>query len=1310
LKTDHNNPPFSGKSDPAPPAGTAGDHEALEPISITDQELHTLFAILQTRTSHDFSSYKKNTVLRRIERRIAVNAAGEFSNYLEVLKEIPQEAHALCQELLIGVTSFFRDPEAFELLRGKIIPALFANRNAEEPVRIWHASCATGEEAYSVAMLILEHLAKENLRAKVQIFATDLDEAAVARARAGLYSDDITAAVSEQRLRHFFTRSEGCWKVTKQLREMIVFAPHNIIKDPPFSRLDLLVCRNFLIYLNPDIQKLLIPLFHQVLNPGGFLFLGSAETVGTHIELFTPVDKKWKIFMRQGGKSRVDTLFPFSGPVRTLVDLGRSVRTSEAEETATVDLANKLLMDRYVPARVIINEKNEVVHFSHRAGAYLLTPEGKPTRDLLKIAREGLRPALRAAIYKAFTNQQETEYRGIKMVTDRGEKTINIIVIPLKEHPPSGRLALVIIEPASSADHPAPGEELCGGDDTSSNSLIRHLEEQLRVAGEQLQYTSEELETSYERYMLANEELMTVNEELQSTNEELQSTNEELVTVNSELQKKMDELNQSNSDLENLFTSSEIATFFLDRELLIKRFSPAMAAIFDLIPADIGRPVRHLNNAFDLSTLPLDAISVLKTLVPIEREISSRDDRSFIMRVLPYKTTEGLTDGIVVTLVDISERIRHEEALRRSKWRYHTLFDTLIEGFCTIEIVFDSEGRPVDYRFLEVNPAFAKQTGLHDAQGRFMRDLAPDHERHWFEIYGKVALTGEPVQFEKEAKALGRYYDVCAYRIGEPESRQVAILFNDITERKRAEETLILSEQRRSLALEAVQAGTWEWDLRTNEYFWSDELWSLYGLEPYSCKPSHEEWRKIVHPGDRSNAEHIIGEAISQGRGFNTEWRIMSGEGTERWLLSRGRPITDNNDHVVRYLGIVIDITERKRVEEEKKTLQSQLIQAQKMEAIGTLAGGIAHDFNNILGAVIGYSELAREASPPGSELAGDLDKVLEAGKRAADLVKQILAFSRQAGSNERILLEPVHLVKEAIKLLRPALPSTITIKQRLDGVTRPILADPTQIHQIVMNLCTNAFHAMEKTGGILEIALRNCELTSQNLSLQSGLEAGEFVVLSIGDTGPGIRPAIRDKIFEPYFTTKEVGKGTGMGLSIVHGIVITMGGFITCESELGEGTIFKVYFPAIKREVASVDAPVETVFTGRERILFVDDEEILAKMGKVMLERLGYQVTVYASSVEALATFRNHPDRFDAVITDQTMPDMTGLDLAKRMLLHRPDMPIILCTGYSNLVNEEQAKANGIKGFIMKPMSMKDIAQLLRRVLDDGIPPGVPC
>ena len=396
---------------------------------------------------------------------------------------------------------------------------------------------------------------------------------------------------------------------------------------------------------------------------------------------------------------------------------------------------------------------------------------------------------------------------------------------------------------------------------------------------------------------------------------------------------------------------------------------------------------------------------------------------------------------------------------------------------------------------------------------------------------------------------------------------------------------------------------------------------------------------------------------------------------------------------------IVRDITERKRAEEENRSLHAQLNQAQKMEAIGTLAGGIAHDFNNILGAILGYTEMAKDTVPSGSMAGKNLDKVLEASHRAATLVKQILAYSRQTHI-ENVPLDLAPLVNEAIKLIRPSLPSTIAILQQIDTATRPILADPTQIHQILMNLCTNAFHAMEQTGGMLEITLNDCELSPSDLQPYPEVQPGNFLKLTISDTGTGIESEIGGRIFDPYFTTKGVGKGTGMGLAIVHGIVTSYGGFITRENNPGNGTVFRVFIPAIDQEIAPEVMPVEAVPLGSGRILWVDDEVVLAELGKSMLERWGYEVTVQSSSLEAFTVFQGDPDQFDAVITDQTMPGLTGMDLARQMLQIRPDLPIILCTGYSTLVNEEQAMAQGITEFVMKPLTKNLMATILKRAL----------
>jgi len=441
---------------------------------------------------------------------------------------------------------------------------------------------------------------------------------------------------------------------------------------------------------------------------------------------------------------------------------------------------------------------------------------------------------------------------------------------------------------------------------------------------------------------------------------------------------------------------------------------------------------------------------------------------------------------------------------------------------------------------------------------------------------------------------------------------------------------------------------------------------------------------------------------LKSGESQTCERHVLRKDGSHFYAQCQCVCNTEVDGHDGEFRVAITDITERKRVESENRYLEMQLQQSRKMEAIGTLAGGIAHDFNNILAIILGYAEMARADSPPKSTVANDLDKVLAGGNRAKDLVQQILEFSRQ-GEMEKIPLQPVNIVKETLKMLRHSLPATIEIIQDFTSGTGLILADPTEINQIMMNLCTNAFHAMEETGGKLDISLKEVTLSTKDLKHEPDVEAGTFVQLSVSDSGPGILPGIEAKIFEPYFTTKGIGKGTGMGLAIVHGIVKSNGGFISLYSEPGEGATFHVFLPVIEKELLPEVLDVEPIPIGHEHILFIDDEEILAEMGKSMLEKLGYEVTVRSNSIEALETFKNQPDLFDLVITDQTMPGITGADIARRMVQIRFDIPIILCTGYSTVISEEKAKSMGIKEFALKPLSKKDLAVLIRKVLDNS-------
>ena len=439
-------------------------------------------------------------------------------------------------------------------------------------------------------------------------------------------------------------------------------------------------------------------------------------------------------------------------------------------------------------------------------------------------------------------------------------------------------------------------------------------------------------------------------------------------------------------------------------------------------------------------------------------------------------------------------------------------------------------------------------------------------------------------------------------------------------------------------------------------------------------------------------------ENIKSGYALRYEVEGLRKDGSIYPLAIKGKniPYKGREARVIEFQ----DITDRKQAEEEKAKLEMRLQQAQKMEAIGTLAGGIAHDFNNILAVILGYADLAKEDAPPGTPFETDIDQILIAANRARELVQQILAFGRKT-QTALIPLQIQPLLEEGLKMLRSSIPSTISITTDIEKNCGTIVADPTQVHQILMNLCTNAFHAMEAKGGVLAVSLKTSTIQSDDERPDLHLAPGQYLECTVSDSGEGIQPELLDKIFEPYFTTKEIGKGTGMGLAIIHGIMTSYHGAITVESQVGTGSSFRVYFPVIEKGTLSEIENAQEIPHGTERILFVDDEKLLCEMGREILERLGYHVTVRSSSQEALATFRTSPGEFDLVLTDQTMPDISGSDLARQILQIRPDIPIILCTGYSNVIDESSAKLIGIKEFTLKPYSREVLGELVRKVLD---------
>jgi two-component system CheB/CheR fusion protein len=639
----------------------------------TQSALEKVFILLRTQTGQDFSLYKKSTVYRRIERRMGIHQIDRIASYVRFLQENPQEAELLFKELLIGVTSFFRDPAAWDYLRNEVIPALLTRRPPDGVFRAWTPGCSTGEEAYSLAIVFREALerAKPSGKVSLQIFATDLDRDAIEKARVGAYPTNITADIPPERLRRFFVQEERGYRVGKEIREMVVFAPQNVIMDPPFTKLDILVCRNLLIYLTQELQKKLLPLFHYSLNPGGVLFLGSAETIGAYTDLFAALDVKARIYRRLDaalGAKPVE--FPSSFVAVTTEEKAPAGMQRPAANLQT--LVDQVILTRYAPAAVLTTDRGDILYISGRTGRYLEPAAGKANWNIFAMAREGLSYELSGAFRKAVGRPEAVTLKGLRVRADSHEQAVDITVQPLTEPEELRGMVLIVFEEGFLPTE-VKVPRASGRSDVRGERLVQ-AEQELKTTREELQAIREEMQTSHEELKSANEELQSTNEELQSTNEELttskeemQSMNEELQTVNQELQAKVTDLSRANNDMKNLLDSTDIATLFLDENLNIRRFTSQMSKIIKLIPGDAGRPVTDIASELDYPKLAEDVREVMRTLVFKEVSVAASGGRWFQVRIMPYRTLENRIDGVVITFTNVTASKTLEIELRKAQ-------------------------------------------------------------------------------------------------------------------------------------------------------------------------------------------------------------------------------------------------------------------------------------------------------------------------------------------------------------------------------------------------------------------------------------------------------------------------------------------------------------------------------------------------------------------------------------------------------------------------------------------------------------------
>ncbi len=1263
--------------------------------SVDQSPLDEVFRLLRDQFGLDFSLYKTSTVSRRVLRRVELQASADLGEYVEKLRSDPQELSSLYRDLLIGVTRFFRDPEAFQHLEEIAVPEILSRVPEGEEVRAWVAGCATGEEAYSLAMILHERLTAEGRPVQVKILATDVHRASLDHASAGIYGEDQLEHVSEARRKRYFLRRHGRYQVAQEIRQLVVFAPHNMTKDAPFSKMHLVTCRNVLIYFEPLAQRTVLSLFHFGLAPGGILFLGASESPGPLATEFVTLDEHWKIYRKRRETRLLDAqrlsvlrrmppaaaLGPSAPPPLSTSPFGSTSRPShDLHLLATYDQ----LLDRYMPPAILVDEDRILIDTFGGADRFLRVGRRRPSMHLLDLVDGELRIALAGAIQRALESEGAVAYQGVPIEADGSVHRWTLVAERYSNRKSGVTHVLLSFRDEAEAER---GRSAWPAARPSEGALpsehVRTLEAELAYTRETLQATIEELQTSNEELQATNEELVASNEELQSTNEELHSVNEELYTVNAEYQKKIHELRVLNSDIQHLLEGTEVGTLFLDRQLKIRKFTPRVGKVFRLHEPDVGRDIRDLTHILERPALFREIESVLDGGPPVQADVRDKDGVSWFLRVLPYRPAASSdasdphrTEGVVLTLTDISP-------LERARARVEQL-SAIVEQ--SGEAIL---GTTLDGRITAWNTGAERlfERSADDAVGRDLARLLPPVReaecRRWLAAVrlGDHVIGGDPTVFGEGPEAREVAFTLSPIRNRDGAVSGASIVARDITPLRQVQSELAEREARVRQILDSTAEAILGVGLDGACTFCNPAAVRLLGLgsaQDLIGRRAGDLARRAADGTVIRDEEPPLERVLRTGRGVHADGELLvRADGStfpaEYWI------------HPVRRDGRVdgavltfLDVTDRKRAEAEI------VAAARRREQFLAM---LSHELRNPLAAVLASTRLLQATGD--AETLGRAREVIERqSTHMARLLDDLLDVSRITRGGIELRRMEVDLravVTSAIEAIGAQFThrrADLSVELPDDAV--PVNGDPTRLQQVVVNLLSNAAR-YSPSGSPIRLTLT--------------VERDRAIV-EVVDAGYGIEADALESIFElsgPGPPGPEgPGGGRGGGLTLVRTIVEQHGGRVEARSEgPGKGSTFSAWLPVDSNAILTSRGERSQ---GRRRVVVVEDQPDSRQMLALLLRRRGHEVVEAADGPTAVEVIAR--ERPDVALVDIGLPLMSGYEVARCLRETRAavDVLLVALTGYGTAEDVKAAYDAGFDAHLTKPADPEQVEDLVHR------------